>query len=166
VISLGPCSPRHVDTPSGVGFHRQRHGAAKLSGREACGGALFLAGCDGLIRRRYGAATRTRRGSQPCRSRVVCEWVRAHGVLVTSGKSRASAPWQPPRRRARSNRSASGTRLRMFQYPYGQACGSHGEFVRVDEVEWYAARRQRGVFSASAACFHLQRTKKLTCGLL
>ena len=53
-----------------------------------------------------------------------------------------------------------------FSTHMGRPCGSHGEFVRVDEVEWYAARRQRGVFSASAACFHLQRTKKLTCGLL
>ena len=49
MISLGPCSPRHVDTPSGVGIHRQRHGAAKLFGREVCGGALLLAGCDSLI---------------------------------------------------------------------------------------------------------------------
>ena len=48
-ISPGPCYPRHGDTPSGAGFHRQRHGAAKLPGREACGDALLLAGCDSLI---------------------------------------------------------------------------------------------------------------------
>jgi hypothetical protein len=106
VISPGPCSPRHGDTPCGVGFHRQRHGAAKLSGREACGGALLLAGCDGLIRRRYGAATRTRRGSRPCRSRVVCEWVRARGVLGHVGEKQgqravaafSTSPLQPERK--------------------------------------------------------------------
>ena len=36
-ISPRPCYPRHGDTPSGTGFHRQRHGA------------LLLAGCDSLI---------------------------------------------------------------------------------------------------------------------
>jgi hypothetical protein len=46
-ISPGPCSPHHGDTPSRAGFppdlagfHRQRHGGAKLHGREACGGAF------------------------------------------------------------------------------------------------------------------------------
>ena len=107
MISLGPCSPRHVDTPSGVGFHRQRHGAAKLSGRESCGGALLLAGCDGFdtssLRRSY--AHTARQPAMPIARGVrvgTCPWSTCHVGQKQGQRSVAASsttsPLQPERK--------------------------------------------------------------------
>jgi hypothetical protein len=85
----------------------------------------------------------------------------ARGVRV------GTCPWSTWSRRGKAGPARRGSFLdepaptgaqvvldcECFGTHMGRPRGRHGEFVRVDEVEWYAGRRQRGVFSASAACF-------------